>query len=116
MKKLMDSFKYAFQGIQYSFHTQRNIRIHFFIAIIVLIMGTYFRLSDIEWALILLTISVVVAGEMVNTAIEKTIDLVTEEYKILAKTAKDVAAGAVLISSIMSLIIGVLIFYEKIFK
>ena len=116
MNKLLDSFKYAFQGIKYSFHTQRNIRIHFCIAIIVLFMGTYLRLNNIEWAVILLTISIVVTGEMVNTAIEKTIDLVTEEYKLYAKIAKDVAAGAVLISSIMSLIIGILIFYQKIFK
>ena len=116
MKKLLNSFKYAFQGILYSFNTQRNIRIHFCIAIIILILGTYLHLSNIEWSLILLTISIVVTGEMINTAIEKTIDLVTEEYKILAKIAKDVAAGAVLISSMISIIIGILIFYEKIFK
>ncbi|MPW27037.1 diacylglycerol kinase family protein [Alkalibaculum sp. M08DMB] len=115
MKKLVDSFKFAFQGILYSFNTQRNIRIHFFIAIIVLILGIYVRLSHIEWILLLLTISIVVTSEMINTSIEKTIDLVTEEYKILAKIGKDVAAGAVLISSILSVIIGVLIFYNKIF-
>lgn len=115
MRKLVDSFRFAFQGIQYSLKTQRNIRIHFVIAILVFILGIYFKLDTTELALILLTITVVITGEMVNTAIEKTIDLVTEEYKLLAKIAKDVAAGAVLVSSIASVVIGILIFYGKVF-
>lgn len=113
MKKLRDSFKYAFEGIFYSLRTQRNIRIHFCIAFIVFFVGTYLKLNNMEWVVIVLSISIVIIVEMINTAIEKTIDLVTEEYRVLAKIAKDVAAGAVLISSIMSMIIGLLIFYQK---
>ncbi|MFZ7119900.1 MAG: diacylglycerol kinase family protein [Eubacteriaceae bacterium] len=115
MKKIVDSFKHAINGIEYSFITQRNIRIHFFIALIVLLLGIVVKLEYFELLIILLTINVVIAVEMINTAIEKTIDLITEEYNLLAKIAKDVAAGAVLISAIISIIIGVLIFYNKIF-
>lgn len=115
MKKIIDSFKHAINGIVYSFITQRNIRIHFFIALIVLVLGIIVKLQYYEMLIILLTINVVIAVEMINTAIEKTIDLITEEYKLLAKIAKDVAAGAVLISAITSIIIGILIFYNKIF-
>jgi diacylglycerol kinase (ATP) len=115
MKKLISSFKYAFQGIQYAFTTQRNIKIHFGIGIIVLLLGIYLKLSLLQWCILFLTINMVITGEMINTALEKTIDLVTEEYRILAKIVKDVAAGAVLISAIFSVIIGILLFYPKIF-
>ena len=115
MKKLISSFKYAFQGIQYAFTTQRNIKVHFAIGIIVLLLGIYLKLNLLEWCILFLTINMVITGEMINTALEKTIDLVTEEYRILAKIVKDVAAGAVLISDIFSVIIGILLFYPKIF-
>ncbi|MFZ7130735.1 MAG: diacylglycerol kinase family protein [Eubacteriales bacterium] len=114
MKKLLESFKYALHGIHYAFHSQRNIKIHFIVALVVFMLGIWYRISAIEWIVLLLTISMVITGEMVNTAIEKTIDLVTEEYKVLAKISKDVAAGAVLISSIAAVAIGIIIFYNKI--
>lgn len=115
MKKLIESFKFAIQGIGYAINTQRNMKIHFTLALVVILLGFWYHITPSEWSVLLLTISMVVTTEMVNTAIEKTIDLVTEEYKVLAKISKDVAAGAVFVSSVVAVIIGVIIFYGKIF-
>ena len=115
MRKLIESFKFAIQGIGYALNTERNMKIHFILAFIVTLLGFWYHITASEWSVLLLTMSMVVTTEMVNTAIEKTIDLVTEEYKVLAKISKDVAAGAVFISSVVAIIIGVIIFYQKIF-
>lgn len=89
------------------------MRIHFAAGILVSAAGFIFGLSAIEWCIILLLIAGVITLEMVNTAIEKTVDLVTKEYKPLAKAAKDIAAGAVLIYSIAAVVIGFIIFIPK---
>lgn len=112
-RSLIDSFNYAVSGIIYALKTQRNIRIHFIIAFIVLITSLFFDFSKIEFLILLFTISLVIVSEMVNTSIEKTIDLITEDYHPLAKIAKNVAAGAVLISAINAIIVGYLLFFDR---
>ncbi|SDY30589.1 diacylglycerol kinase [Tindallia californiensis] len=109
-KKLINSFNYAFQGIIYTLRTQRNMRIHVSIATIVLIMSLFFRLNRWEMMILFVTITMVIACEMVNTAVEATVDLMTDQYNIFAKIAKNVAAGAVLVTSINAVIIGYLLF------
>lgn len=109
-KSLRESFSYAFSGVLYAFFRERNLKIHLLAAILAIFLGFYFDLSRIEWAILLLTIFLVVIVETINTAIEKTIDLVTKEYHPLAKIAKNVAAGAVLLSAINAIIIGIIIF------
>jgi len=109
------SFKCAVTGIIYGLKTQRNIIIQLSIAIIAIALGVFFKISRIEWAIIIFTISFVIFAEMINTAIESTVDLVTEEYNEKAKIAKDVAAGAVLISAINAVCMGLIIFGDKIF-
>lgn len=109
------SFKYAVTGIIYGLKTQRNIIIQLSIAVIAIIFGVFFKISRIEWAIMIFTISFVIFAEMINTAIESTVDLVTEEYSEKAKIAKDVAAGAVLISAINAICMGLIIFSDKIF-
>lgn len=108
------SLKYAINGIKYVFLTQRNILIQSFIGITIIILGFSFNISKSEWLILVLTIFLVLFSEFINTAIETTVDLFTEEYNEKAKIAKDVAAGAVLITSINSIIIGIIIFSEKI--
>lgn len=115
-KKIFDSFNYAFEGIIYTLRTQRNMRIHFIIAILVLFFSIFFDLSKVETIVILITISLVIVAEMINTSIEATIDLITDKYHELAKIAKNVAAGAVLISAVNSIIVGYIIFYDKLDK
>ena len=113
--KLIFSFKYAFEGIITTIKEERNMFIHFLIAIIVVITGVYVRLSLNEWFICLLLFALVFSLELINTAIENTVDLVTTKKNKKAKLAKDAAAGAVLIAAIFASIIGIIIFLPKFF-
>ena len=113
--KLNYSFKYAFEGIITTIKEERNMFIHFLIAIIVVITGVYVRLSLNEWLICLLLFALVFSLELINTAIENTVDLVTTKKNKKAKIAKDAAAGAVLIAAIFASIIGIIIFLPKFF-
>lgn len=108
-RSLVESFRYAFAGIWYTLRSQRNARIHLSIAIVVVIVGIVLNLNVGEWAVIGLTMGFVFVAEMFNTVIEAIIDLVTEEYHPLAKQAKDVAAGAVLVAAMTAIVVGLLI-------
>lgn len=117
MKKartLAESFFYAISGILYAFKTQRNIKIHFMVAILIIIISFLIKLNTIELLIVFLTIAMVLTAEMINTAIEAVVDMFTQEYHPLARVAKNVAAGAVLISALNAVIVGYLIFYKKI--
>jgi diacylglycerol kinase (ATP) len=107
---LLDSFNYAFEGIIHVLRTQRNLRIHFAIAIVVIAAAAALGVGRLELISLLLAIAFVLVAEMVNSAIEGAIDVSTTSFDPNAKLAKDVAAGAVLISSITALAVGYLIF------
>ncbi len=113
IKKLVDSFNNAIDGLIHSLKTQRNMRIHFIAAILVLILAGVTHLSRIETVVLFLTISLVIAAELINTAIEAAVDLACSDYHPLAKIAKNVAAGAVLVTAINAVIVGYLIFHDK---
>jgi diacylglycerol kinase (ATP) len=106
---LLTSFKYAFSGMWHVLRTQRNARVHLSLALVVIVLGLWLGLSRIEWAIIVLTIGLVLAAESFNTVAEAAVDLATAEYHPLAKIAKDVAAGAVLLMAITAVIVGLLI-------
>jgi diacylglycerol kinase len=114
-KNLFESFKYATIGIITGFKKTRNLWVDsvFFVAVIVL--GFVFNVSILEWIALLLCCSLVISLELVNTAIEEAVNLASPEIHPLAKISKDVAAGAVLISALFSVVIGMLIFIPKIF-
>ena len=101
-------------GITYTVSHERNFRIELAVACLVTFLSYFLKVSVVEWCILLLTISLVLVLEMVNTAIERTVDLVTKDYYELAKNAKDVAAGAVLVASMFSVVLGILIFLPKI--
>jgi len=103
------SFEHAYRGIVYAVRTQRNMRIHTVVAALVLVASLLVGVSPLELAALLLTIMLVFVTEMLNTALEFAVDLVTEDYHPLAKLAKDVSAGAVLVSSIGAVLVGYLI-------
>jgi diacylglycerol kinase (ATP) len=107
---LIDSFNYAFEGIIHVLRTQRNLRIHFAIAIAVIAAAAAFGVDRIELITLLLAIAFVLVAEMVNSAIEGAIDVSTTSFDPNAKLAKDIAAGAVLISTVTALAVGYLIF------
>lgn len=112
--KYWSAFHYAFAGILYATRTQPNMRVHLTIAVMVLIATLVLRLDRLYVIAVILTISIVLALELLNTAIEAVVDLLTVAHHPLAKTAKDAAAGAVLVASIGALCIGYLVFYQGI--
>lgn len=111
-----ESMNHALDGISYTATHERNFRIETCIAFIVSILGVILHISLIEWTILVLVIAMVLSLEIVNTAIERNVDLVTKEYRELARIAKDASAGAVLVMSMFSLIIGILIFLPKIIE
>lgn len=111
---LYKSFAYAFEGIFTCIRKERNIKIHCVFMFLVIAAGLVLHLSVTEWCICLVLFGLILSLELVNTAVESVVDLVTEERKPLAKVAKDTAAGAVLISAIMAAIIGCVIFVPKV--
>ncbi len=114
-KKLRNSFKYAFEGIAEAWKTEQNLKIHFAIMALVIIAGFMFKISAMEWIICLLLFAIVISLELINTAIETTVDIAMPDINEKAKYAKDIAAGAVLFSAIISVIVGLIIFLPKIF-
>lgn len=115
-KRLINSFKYAFEGITTGLKAEKNMKIHIVIMILVIIFGIMLKISKIEWIICIILFGFVISLELVNTAIENTVDLVTLEKNPKAKIAKDVSAGAVLISATTSAIIGLLIFVPRLLE
>ena len=111
---LIESFNFAFEGIIHVLRTQRNMRVHFAIAVIVLIAGLAIDVSRLELIALLLAISFVLIAEMINTAIEGAIDVATTSFDPMAKLAKDIAAGAVLIATVNAVAVGYLVFSGKV--
>ncbi len=111
---ILDSFNFAFEGIVHALRTQRNMRIHFGVALSVIILALIVSVSRIELIALLISISFVLVAEMLNTAIEGAIDVATTAFDPMAKLAKDVAAGAVLIATINALAVGYLVFADKV--
>lgn len=112
-KRLIDSFKYALQGIKEAFNGEQNIKIHILFSILVLIFGIILKISYTEWLILLLLIGLVIMSEFFNTAIEYVTDLASPNISEEAKYAKDISAGAVLVIAITSAIIGLIIFIPK---
>ncbi len=110
---LLQSFNHAFQGLVYSVRHQRNMRIHMAVALIVLVASIFLNVSRLELVIIFATIAFVLMAELMNTAIEALVDIVTEEYDPRAKVAKDLAAGAVLIAAINALVVAYLVLADR---
>lgn len=111
---IINSFNYAVEGIIYTLKKERNMKIHFLMGFSVILLSLFFNFTRIELLMLFFTISLVLITEMMNTAIEKTIDMYTEDYHPLAKISKDVAAGAVLIASINAIIVAYLLFFDRV--
>ena len=111
---LLDSFNYAFEGIIHVLRTQRNMRIHFAIAVVVLVAAIFADVTKLELIALLLAIGFVLIAEMINTALEAAIDVATTTFDPMAKLAKDIAAGAVLLASVNAVAVGYLVFAGKV--
>lgn len=110
--KFLRGFKYAFKGIIYAINHERNMRIHIVVAVYLLYFLSYYRISDIKMALVLLVIALVFSLELVNTAVERVCDLYTTNKNRLIEIAKDVSAGAVLVAAIFAVAIAFFILWE----
>lgn len=115
IKRLIKSFKYALEGIIYAFKYEQNIIVHTLVCIIVIILGFLLKISYFEWLICLILFGLVIATELINTAIEALVDLACPKIDPLAKIAKDTASGAVLVFALTSVIAGLMIFIPKIF-
>lgn len=104
------SFKYAFEGLVSALKEEPNLKIHIIIAVLVLVLGWILNINNFQWLILIITIGVVISVELTNTAIEIVVDSFTSETHPGAKKAKDISAGAVLVVSLMSLIVGLIIF------
>lgn len=113
-QNFFEASKNSLNGIVYTIKNEKNIKIQLVIAILAVVLGVLLKISLIEWVILVITIFIVIISELINTAIENTVDLITKEYNEKAKIAKDVAAGAVLISAVNSIIVGIIIFGTKI--
>jgi diacylglycerol kinase len=109
------SFNHAFRGIGIIFKTQHNAWLHALIAGVVIVLGFAYRISEGEWALVILAITSVLAAESFNTAIEIDIDLTSPEYHPYARDTKDVASATVFITALGAAVVGAIIFLPKIF-
>lgn len=110
------SFKHALEGVIYTFQTQPNFQVHTLFAFLAILAGFFFHITNAEWAVIVFIIGLVLVAEMINTSIEAVVDLHTEQFHELAKTAKDVSAGMVLITALMAVITGFLVFLPHLLR
>ncbi len=113
-RKFYESFTHAWRGIRISFRTQRNLSIHVFVGLLAVTMGIYLNVSSIEMEIILVMIASVIVLELLNTAVEEIVNMLTLKRQIRAMVAKDVAAAAVLVASISAALVGLIIFVPKI--
>jgi diacylglycerol kinase (ATP) len=112
-RTLIQSFNYAIDGLIYVLRTQRNMRIHFAASVIALGLALFLRLESWAFVALIFAAALVIVAELINTAIEATIDLVTNTYDPIAEIAKDVAAGAVLLAAINAVIVGYFVFFSR---
>ena len=109
-KKLINSFRYAIEGLISSFKTERNMKIHILAMIIVIALGLSVRLNKIDWYICIILIALVISSELFNTAIETIVDMISPEKNEKAKLVKDISAAAVLVLAIGAVIIGLMVF------
>lgn len=112
-KRLINSFKYALQGIKQSYKGEQNLKIHTVVAVLVIIFGFLLKINYLEWLICLVLIGLVLMAEFFNTAIEYVVDLASPKIHPLAKAAKDTASAGVLMMAIIAAIIGLIIFVPK---
>lgn len=112
-RSIISSFNYAVSGIITALQTEKHMRIHYGIALIVIIASLFFDFSKTEFLILLFAISLVIVAEMINTALERVVDMITSDYHPLARLVKDVAAGGVLIASMNAIVVGYLLFFDR---
>ena len=114
IKRTINSFKYAFNGLIDTYRTEQSVWIYIPVALLVILAGFLLKISTFEWLIIILILGIILSLELINTALEAVVDLATDKYHPLAKKAKDTVSAAVLVFAIAAVIIGLIIFIPKI--
>lgn len=112
----LKSLTFALNGIRYCFNMEKHYKFHIFAFLIVIILSFLLKLTTIEFVFILFVSFLVIITEMLNTCVEVIVDMITKDYNVLAMYAKDLGAGAVLVSTILAIIVGLIIFIPKIMR
>jgi diacylglycerol kinase len=115
IKRLLKSFRYAFKGLARVFREEQNIKIQSFAGILVVLVGLFFGVSRADWLILIITISVVILMEILNSAVERVTDLLKPRLDIYVKEIKDIMAAAVMFASLSSVVIGLIIFWPYLF-
>ena len=115
MERLSKSFAFAWNGIRQCGAEEANFRIHIFLAALTVAAGCYFNISAMEWMVVFMCTGFVICMEMINTVVENTCDLIQKDFHPAVKIIKDISAGAVLLSAVIALLCGAIIFIPKIF-
>ncbi|HEX6977065.1 MAG TPA: diacylglycerol kinase family protein [Patescibacteria group bacterium] len=115
-ENLFGSFGYAFAGIAKAFKSEPNLKVHLIAGVLALLTAYFFKVTKTEWLILALTITLVIILELINTVIETITDIVSPRYSPRAKIIKDVSAGAVAISAILAVIVGVVLFLPRIWQ
>ena len=113
-KRFINSFKYSFEGLVYAYRNEQSLFIHVCMTILVIILGLLLKLERYEWLFLFIIIGLILSTELMNTAIETTIDLICKEFNIKAKIAKDTASASVFVLAIIAVVGGIYIFLPKI--
>ena len=116
LKRTIESFNFALRGLWYVIRTQRHFHFHLFAAFVVVLLGCALGISAQQWLSVVITIFIVFSAEAFNTAIEKLVDMVSPEYNKLAGLVKDIAAGAVLLTAIMAIVVGIIVFLPPLWR
>jgi diacylglycerol kinase len=114
IKRFFNSIKNSINGLKYAYIHEQSLTLHAFLTILVLVSGFYFHISKMQWAILVIVMTIIIVTELINTAIEATVDLVTNEYHNLAKIAKDCASAAAFVSSLLALSLYLYVFLPKI--
>lgn len=114
MKKFLSGFRFAFKGLSYAYQTQINFKVHFFAGLLAVLLGWYLQINQNQWLWLSLAIALVLLTELLNTAIEVLVDLISPGYHVKAGIIKDISAAAVLISAIFAIVVGLIIFIPHI--
>lgn len=115
-KRFKNSFKYSIEGLKYAYKYEQSMFIHFMVTILVVLMGLIFDISGFEWLIVFIVIGMVLAAELINTAIEAVVDMVTLEYNDLAKIAKDCGSAATFVLSVIAFVMGLIVFIPHILE
>lgn len=116
IKRLFKSFKYAFRGLFKVFYEEQNLKIQSLVGLIIILLGLYFKISQLEWIILILVIGLVILMEIVNSSIERITDVLKPRINGYVKEIKDIMAAAVMLASIIAVIVGLIIFAPYVLK